>query len=338
MHIPTTMQTVRRVNLWLGTAALATGCLMAAAFGYSMSALHAATLALLSVAVAFLPAAVSHLWHNRRRPTAAVLGTVCAVFMAVEYFSHLGYTVGHRVRDTEETGVVNVRHDDTRKTLQSERDMLQLLHKQLADLTAQHAWAATVTPDGLKAQVTATDEAIRQEERRGGCGPKCLALKKDKAGLEERIATAERASDLGKRIEATQRAIDAKTQTAATSEFRSSKIVSQTKFVSQLATLELEPGAAALTWSQIAIGALIALVTTFLAPVCYYVAFGTPADRKPETPEAEVTARMAPDHSVSAPVASPPVATPAPAKPTSIVILDETLRKWAQTKEARALA
>jgi hypothetical protein len=47
---------------------------------------------------------------------------------------------------------------------------------------------------------------------------------------------------------------------------------------------------------------------------------------------------MAPDHSVSAPVASPPVATPAPAKPTSIVILDETLRKWAQTKEARALA
>ncbi len=44
-------------------------------------------------------------------------------------------------------------------------------------------------------------------------------------------------------------------------------------FVSQLATLELDPGKAAFTWSQIAIGAAIALVTTFLPAVCFFVAF-----------------------------------------------------------------
>ncbi len=48
--------------------------------------------------------------------------------------------------------------------------------------------------------------------------------------------------------------------------------MNQTKFVSQLATGDLEPSKEAFTWSQIAIGVLIAFVTTFLAPVCFFIA------------------------------------------------------------------
>ena len=57
-------------------------------------------------------------------------------------------------------------------------------------------------------------------------------------------------------------------------EYKSSPIVNQTKFISQIATASLEPGKEALTWAQISIGLLIALVTTFLPPFAYYLAFG----------------------------------------------------------------
>lgn len=273
MHIGTDIQTVKRVNLYLGAAALAVGCLMTMEFGRSMSWLHAASLCLLTVAAALLPAYVHHLWSDNAKPTAAMLGAVAVLFVGTEYFSHLGYTIGHRVRDTEETTVQNVAHDNAQAVLADERANIGMWRKQLADLTAQNAWATTVSPDGLKAQLGAAQKDIDLETQRGGCKQKCQKLMVAKADLENRIAVASQAIDLGKKIEATQRIIDSKTTTAATTEHKSSKVVSQTKFVSQLATMELEPGKAALTWAQIAIGALIALVTTFLAPVCFFVAF-----------------------------------------------------------------
>jgi hypothetical protein len=114
---------------------------------------------------------------------------------------------------------------------------------------------------------------------------------KSKADLEARIAVSEQAADLTKQINATQSLIDKSREKAAVTEFKSSPIVNQTKFVSQLATVSLEPGAAALTWAQIAIGFLIALVTTFLTPYAFYLAFGdmahkASASRAPANPAA----------------------------------------------------
>lgn len=273
MAIKTDIETVKAINFKLGAAALVVGCLMTFEFGRSMSLLHAASLCVLTIAAAFLPAYVHHLWNDNAKPTAAILGAICVLFIGVEYFSHLGYTVGHRVRDEQETGVTNAKFDDARESLKSERANLDMWRKQLADLQAQNAWATTVTADALRAKLPGLDLAIAQEAKRGGCGPKCLERTKERDTIASQIATTETVADLKKRIEATQRVIDGKTTTAANTEFKSSKIVNQTMFVSQLATLELDPGKAAFTWSQIAIGAAIALVTTFLPAVCFFVAF-----------------------------------------------------------------
>jgi hypothetical protein len=273
MHAVHDISTVKRVNLYVGAAALVVGCLMTAEFGRSMSWLHAASLCLLSVAAAFMWPMVDHLWRSNSRAIAGLLAILGVLFVGVEYFSHLGYTIGHRVRDTEETGVVNVNYKQAQEQVASEKENLKLWRDQLAKLQEQHAWAATVSADGLRAKLASHDKAIQLETARGGCKGKCLKLMEAKADTENKIALAEQASDLKKRIDATQRILDGKTTTAAKTEFKSSKIVNQTRFVSQLATLELEPDQAAFTWSQIFIGAMIALVTTFLAPVCFFIAF-----------------------------------------------------------------
>ena len=97
---------------------------------------------------------------------------------------------------------------------------------------------------------------------------------KERDDVQAQIGSAEAANDLSKRIEATQRLIDKSRERSAVTEYKSSPIINQTKFVSQIATASLEPGTAALTWAQIAIGLLIALVTTFLPPFAFYLAFG----------------------------------------------------------------
>lgn len=322
MHIPTDIGTVKRVNLYIGTAALVTGCLMAAEFGRSMSLLHAATLCLLSVAAAFLFPYVDHLRRNGSRTAATGLAVVGVIFISVEYFSHLGYTVGHRVRDTEETLVQNTKYDGRQEQVAEAKASLALAEKQLSALMDQNAWAASVTADALRARLESANLAITQEAKRGGCGKLCLERTKERDGLQSQIATAEQKGKLLDQIESTKKWIASAREKAEGTQHVSSKIVSQTKFVSQLATLELEPGKAALTWSQIAIGAMIALVTTFLAPVCYFIAFG-------DRPSART---------VMAPHTPVPTHAPVGAVHHHTTILDETLRRWAQRPEAQAVA
>lgn len=279
MHPQNDIALIRKVALYLGLVAIALAAAMSFSFGWQMSWKHAALLALLTFAGSLIFPYAGHL-RNAGRKSAMAYMLIGGLFLGTEYFSHVGYGVGQRVMNTEQTGVQNANYEIAQKSLESERSLTEAFKRQLADLKAQNAWATTVSADGLRAQLAPMDEAIRQEERRGGCGPKCLALQEKKAAIEDKIAIAEKVDDLTKRIEATQRVIDKKEAVATTTEFKSSPVVAQTRFVSQLATFELDPDEGALTWTQIGIGALLALVTTFLAPVLFSIAWG-PADMVP---------------------------------------------------------
>lgn len=265
-----------------GAIALIAGAAMAFSFGATMSYKHALILALLSIVAAVMPTMIDYLHKQGRKPTAYALTAIAALFIGAEYFSHLGYTIGHRVADTDQTRVQNVRYDDAREQVVDNRKNLDMWKAQLARLESENGWAASVTADALRAKLPALELAIAQEAKRGGCGPVCLQRTRERDQVQEQIATAEARTDLTKRIVATQRLVDTYRERSATTEHRSSPIVNQTKFVAQIWTTNLEPGAEPMTWTQIGIGALIALVTTFLAPVCFFMAFGD-AQHQPTT-------------------------------------------------------
>jgi hypothetical protein len=274
MHAPITdISQLKRICFWLGAVGLLVACAMTFEFGKAMSYSHAIALCLLTIAVAVMWPYVDHLWHSGSKVPAFVVGTLAVLFTLAEFGSHLGYTVGHRVRDTQETGVVNATYKQAQESLASEKGNIDLWKKQLADLQAQNAWATTVSADGLRAQLASHDKAIQLETARGGCKGKCLKLMERKADVENKIAVAEQARDLNKRIEATQRIIDKKGETAKTTEFKTSKIVNQTNFAAQLWTANIEPDAEAREWTQIGIGFIISLVTTFLPAAMWFIAF-----------------------------------------------------------------
>lgn len=273
MHSALSESAVRKAALYVGLAALLVGMGMAFEYGRAMSTLHAISLGLLAIAVsiAFIGAEI---YRSSGRATAANIAIIAGVCFSIgEYGTHFGYTVGTRVSETQQTGVQNTRYAEAQKSRDREVANLDLWKKQLATLMEQNAWAATVKADGLRSQIEAATMAIDQEKARGGCGAKCLARMKEKGALEEKVATVEQATDLSQRIEATQRVIDKKVEVADTTEYHSSKIVNQTAGFAQIATWSDEPTQSALSWTQLVLGAIIAAITTYLAPFCLSIAF-----------------------------------------------------------------
>ena len=220
MHPMNDIATVRKVALYVGIPALAVAVAMTFQYGKSMSFLHAVCLGLLTIAGSIIWPYVKHIRTDKIASNA--FRCVGALFLAVELFSHLGYTVGTRVMEAETTGITNAVYENNQAAAKDDAANLDLWRKQLSDLTAQNSWAATVKADALRSQLETADKAIANETARGGCKSKCLALMEKKADLEAKIATTEQVADLSKRIEATQRIIDGKRTEAAKTEFKSS--------------------------------------------------------------------------------------------------------------------
>lgn len=274
----------------LGFISLIVAAGMTFKFGWSMSVLHALGLAVLSIVAGFLPEAAYRMSEEGKTGLGILVAALAIPLLSVEYFSHVGYTVGQRVENTQQASVHNTKFDDTRETLASNKANLAMWREHLAKLQAENAWVATVSADGLRAQVEAATMAIDQEKARGGCGPKCLARMKEKGGLEERIALAEQASDLTKKIEATQKIIDGATEKAAAATFESSPVVNQTAFVAKMVGWSLNPDAATQEGSQIGISASLALANVLLTPLCFLVAG---RNRRPAESDSEPLRREA---------------------------------------------
>jgi hypothetical protein len=275
MHSAISEKALRKTALYVGLCALLVGMGMAFEYGRAMSMLHAISLGLLAIAVSIAFVA-AELYRGEGRNIAATVATIAGVAFSIgEYGTHFGYTVGARVADAQQTTVQNASYAAVQKNRDSEVANLDLWKKQLASLLEANAWAPTIKADGLRAQIAAYDKDIELETNRGGCKGKCLQKMKDKGRLEERIAIVEQAADLSKRIEATQRIIDKKVDVAAKTEYHSSKIVNQTMGFAQVISWSDTPSESTLSWTQLLLGAIIALITTYLAPFCISVAFGS---------------------------------------------------------------
>lgn len=305
MHSFLTEDTVRRIAGWCALVSLVFAIGMAFEYGRAMSPLHAGILGLLAIAVpvAFVG---SDMMRASGRKTAATCLLVAGVAMSVgEYLTHFGYTVGSRIADTQQTSVLNAAYEASQKNRDSEATNLDIWKQQLKALLEQNAWAATVKADGLRKELATLEERIIEEKkgnrgRRAGCGKECERLQNEANALGVKIATVEQATDLSKRIEATQRVLDRKVDTAAKTEFHSSKIVNQTHAFAQIAMWTDKPSDEAMSWVQLILGSIIAFITTYLTLVFTTVAFGT--GQRHATPPASPETLLKQDETAVAPV------------------------------------
>mgnify|MGYP003346955173 CR=1 FL=1 len=334
MRIATDFATVKKIFLGIGASALGASVYMTWKFGYSISLAHAIALVSVTLAAAFVFPARKFIADLGFKGAARVVGLLGAFFVSSEFISDLGYTFGMRDKQVIEAGAQNASYAATHTALKSEQTNLDLWRKQLADLQAQNAWATTITADGLRAQLESAQKAIDLEAQRGGCKAKCLDRMKEKAQIEEKIAVAEQVTNLAKRIEATQRVIDSKTETAVNTKVGHSTTKAQSNAFAKVGLLltgtdardSLNPDEVSMTLADLFIGLMMAVGATALPTLCFYIAFfGHQDPQRPFDVDAMAKARCY-------------EAVEAPLKPYIQPRTDgsfDALRRWVQSPEAQ---
>jgi len=290
MHaMPLNFATLQRIFFAVGCIALAVSCVMTYKFGATMSLAHAVGLVGVTICAAFIFPAKKYVEDLGNPKAAKWVGRVGIFFICVELFSHMGYTIGMREMSAQQSGVQTAAYELRQKSVASEIANLDMWRQQLVDLKARNAkhmeknqgWLVSVDPTAMEEAMTALDQQIENEAKRVRCGSKCEKLQKQKAELTALIANIKEENDLTARIEATQRIVDQKTETAATTDKGFSAAKAQTGFLSQIALLlqgeeaetALNPDGVTTTVMGIIIGFIIALAGTFLPTTAFYLAF-----------------------------------------------------------------
>lgn len=197
-------------------------------FGSTLSYLHAAGFALVAIAFCVLPDVAAMEVRKGNKAAAGWIALACAPLGMVAFLTHLGYSASIRVGDMQQSDVSNVKYEDTRGAVKDAEGKIKFFTARIADLKEANPWITSVSADGLKAQGPALEEAIAQESRRGGCGPKCLALKKELADIMERAGKAEELSKHETMLLAAQNGLEKARAVAKSTNYVSSTAVNHT--------------------------------------------------------------------------------------------------------------
>jgi hypothetical protein len=270
----------------IGGGLTVVSALMTGVFGWSMgshwimSLVLAAGLMCATFASAYVWPFVAAAYRDQQWGTLAFLAAFGVLCTGTDLSTNFGSIAWQRSADVDTALKQDVVHDERTEGLKEGKTNLALWQKQLADLEAAHAWAPTVTASGLKDQLPVMDEAIRQEKKRGGCGPKCLGLEREKAAIAEKIAVAERRDDLSGKIAATKRVVDSAREVAVTTKKGESATRDMNLNLASMFTLSLDPSQAAQHWTNKGVAWLVAAFFAFGAMGCNFVGFGVPGPRK----------------------------------------------------------
>jgi hypothetical protein len=226
---------------------------------------------------------VAAAYRDRQWGTFAFLAAFAVLCTGTDLSTNFGSIAWQRTADVDTALKQDVVHDERTEGLKEGKTNLALWQKQLADLEAANAWAPTVTALGLREQIPALDEAIRQETKRGGCGPKCLSLQREKAAIGEKIGVAERRDDLTAKIAATKRVVDSAREVAVTTKKGESATRDMNLNLASMFTLSLAPTAEAQHWTNKGVAWLVAAFFAFGAMGCNFVGWGIPRGRESET-------------------------------------------------------
>lgn len=191
-------------------------------FGSELSLLHAVGFALVAIAYCILPDVASLEWTKGHKKASGCIAVACIPLGMVAFATHVGYSASIRVGDMQQSSVQNAVHSDTRKAVADAEERIKFFEERIATLKSSNPWVTTVSAEGLKGKIPAIEEAIAQESRRGGCGPKCLNLKQELAGVMEQIGVAQQLGSHEQMLAAAHRGLAKARGTAADTKFVSS--------------------------------------------------------------------------------------------------------------------
>lgn len=281
-----------------GTALALTSLLLTVQFGLTISVGIAAALATVSIMASYIWAIATEVHRNAGNGFLANVVKIGAVVVAVgvtsiDAITNSSTTGTHRVTDVHTASVQTTNSTNVSQALADARRNLAMQERRLRELTSANRWNAAVTAVELRSRLETANEAVRQEERRGGCGPKCLALKATRDGIAADLGRIEEHNRTVGMIEATRQSITQLAARVAETPPAVSSVDTQNKKLASLFTLDRQPGEGATywtdTWMMVAIGLIITLASQFFNMLAWVPSAGNRTHVARETVSAPET-------------------------------------------------
>ena len=266
---------------WMGHAFTVIAACMTASFGWSLGGdeftakvLIALGLALVTVLVAKLLSAIDIEWRAGNKKVAGWLLVAWCVGVGVEYFSHIGFTVGHRSSDVQKASLQTTVYTDTRGGLDEAKSRVAFFEKRLSELKGGEGWSSTRPVAAWQADIANLEGDFlykRSKQCANVTQPDSRAFCDRLKELRANLATAEEHAKTTAMLVAARNGLDKARSAAVEVKKGDSAAFSQTEMVAQVATWSLAPSAAAMHWANISVGAIISLVFSFAATLCNFV-------------------------------------------------------------------
>lgn len=288
-----------------GTLLTLTSLWLTACFGLSISIGMMLGLGVIAFMSAYLPAVLVELSSTPYRNVFRAGIAVAAIVTVIDITTNVSTGGTHKTSDVVQAKVHNIKFEDKRDAVASAKEEIALYEKLISDLTNQNPWTTSVSADGLRGQIQPMEEAIRQEARRGGCGPKCLALKQELAELHNRIAIAEKLDEHTRKLQAARNALSNAIAQAESVEQDVSAVATQNFRLASLFTLSRDPDEGAQHWVDQWLTVLFGVGITFAAQffnvlgwvsdsrgMAFMERFAAP--QRPSAPPVDLTPRTVP--------------------------------------------
>jgi hypothetical protein len=255
-----------------GTMLAIVSLVLTVQFGMTISIGIAGALAVISIMASYMwPIAVEVHRHSGTGWVAhgiKALAVVVAVAVTfTDAITNSSTTGTHRVADVHGATVQNTNATNATNQLAEARKTLAMQQQRLAEMRKSQGWNASVTPHELNARLETANKAVAWEESRGGCGPKCLALKQERDKVAATLGAVTEHNRLADMIVATQAHIEKLTAQVAETPPTVSSVDVQNKKLASLFSLDRNPGEGVVywtdTWMMVAIGLIITLASQF---------------------------------------------------------------------------
>ena len=257
----------------LGVGAMVFDTWLSGKFGWSISLDMAGIFGLVSLASGLLLVIAAAFWRSGHIQIGRWIAIAWVPVFCFNIFSNMGVATANRMGDVQKASIQAAKYDGAQDTAKENAANLKMWQGQLAKLKAENAWAATVSADALRAKLPGLNLAIEQEERRGGCGPKCKLRTDERDAVNAQIAIAEQANDLTTRIEATQKLVDKYRVVAASTDAGISHAANQSKFFAKLVNFSLysDPTTSDIGVANEGMGMFTAIVLAIVSALMTYV-------------------------------------------------------------------
>lgn len=251
----------------LGVLALLGDTTLSTMFGFTISPIMGPILAVISLASGLLLVVALFFYRIGWKPLANGLVAAWALCFVFNAWSNMGVATSNRMSEVQSAGVQKATYTERKKAAEEAEARLTMFGKQLDELTTQNAWAATVSADGLRQQVSDLRSARDSEAKLGGCGQKCRAIENNISEVSGKIAVAEQRDDLTKRIEATKAVLSKARTDLASTDAGISATANQSTLYAKLISFNLaaDPDSAAITVANEGTGIATAIILAVIA-------------------------------------------------------------------------